>query len=423
MKEIKYLLESNNKMNKSDTLNSCSFCGKHKDTVAKLIVGVDVAICNECVDLCESLLKEEPASKDDSKSSLDPRTIKEHLDQYVIGQDRAKTVLSVAIANHYKRINNKNRDTEIEKANILMFGPTGSGKTLLARTVAKYLDVPFVIADATSLTEAGYVGDDVETVISRLYAASGNDVEKTQRGIVFLDEIDKISRRSESASITRDVSGEGVQQALLKLVEGTKCRIQPTGGRKHPGNEMVEIDTTDILFIGGGAFVGLDNLVKNRIKGTSIGFNAEVKNDSKGDLDHVTPDDIVKFGMIPEFVGRFPSWVALRELSLEDLISILNTVKNCYVEQYKWLFEQDQVGLDFEKDALTCIAENTIKNKTGARGLHSELERVLLPHMFNLKRYNMQGINHLLIDKTLVNTPRELEDNHAQIARKIGNSH
>jgi ATP-dependent Clp protease ATP-binding subunit ClpX len=410
-------------MNKNDTLNSCSFCGKHKDVVAKLIVGVDVAICNECVELCESLLHDEPATKIELKPSLDPRTIKEHLDQYVIGQDRAKMVLSVAIANHYKRINNKSQNIEVEKANILMLGPTGSGKTLLARTVARYLDVPFVIADATSLTEAGYVGDDVESVISRLYAASGNDVEKTQRGIVFLDEIDKISRRSESASITRDVSGEGVQQALLKLVEGTKCRIQPTGGRKHPGNDMVEIDTTDILFIGGGAYVGLDNIVKNRVKGTSIGFAAEVNRNTKGDLDQVTPDDIVKFGMIPEFVGRFPSWVSLKELSLEDLIAILNSVKNCYVEQYKWLFEQDEVNLEFEKEALTCIAENTIKNKTGARGLHSELERVLLPHMFNLKRYHTQGINHLLIDKILVNNPKELENSHEQTARKIGNSH
>lgn len=410
-------------MSKIDTLDSCSFCGKHKDTVAKLIVGADVAICNECVDLCESLLKDDPVKKINAKPSLDPRAIKDHLDQYVIGQDKAKMVLSVAIANHYKRINNKDRDTEVEKANILMFGPTGSGKTLLARTVARYLDVPFVIADATSLTEAGYVGDDVETVISRLYAAAGNNVEKTQRGIVFLDEIDKISRRSESASITRDVSGEGVQQALLKLVEGTKCRIQPTGNRKHPGNDTVEIDTTDILFIAGGAFVGLDNIVKNRIKGTSIGFGAEVKRDSKGDLDQVTPDDIVKFGMIPEFVGRFPSWVSLKELSLEDLIAILNKVKNCYVEQYKWLFEQDQVDLEFENEALTSIAENTLQNKTGARGLHSELERVLLPHMFNLKFYRSQGIDHVLIDKNLVNNPRELEDTHAQTSRKVSNSH
>ena len=252
---------------KTENEESCSFCNKHKSQVTKLILGNDVAICNECVDLCQDLLKDDHI-KPAAEPSLDPRAIKNHLDQYVIGQDQAKIVLSVAIANHYKRIKNTDTETEIEKANILMLGPTGSGKTLLARTVARYLDVPFVIADATSLTEAGYVGDDVESLISRLYAAAGGDVEKTQRGIVFVDEIDKISRRSESQSITRDVSGEGVQQALLKLVEGTKCRIQPQGGRKHPGGDMVEIDTTDILFIGGGAFVGLDNIVKKRLKGT-----------------------------------------------------------------------------------------------------------------------------------------------------------
>jgi ATP-dependent Clp protease ATP-binding subunit ClpX len=303
-----------------------------------------------------------------------------------------------------------------------MLGPTGSGKTLLAKSVARYLDVPFVVADATSLTEAGYVGDDVESVISRLYAASGGDVEKTQRGIVFLDEIDKISRRSESASITRDVSGEGVQQALLKLVEGTKCRIQPQGGRKHPGGDMIEIDTTDILFIGGGAFVGLDNIVKKRLKGTSIGFNAEVVNDAPGSLDLVGPDDLVKFGMIPEFVGRFPSWVALNELSHADLIRILTEVKHCYIDQYKWLFDQDEVALDFEQSALTQIAENTLKNKTGARGLHSELERVLLPHMFNLTTYKNSNIKHVIITPDLVNNPIELKGSYEQIERKVSNS-
>jgi len=410
-------------MKQSENLDNCSFCHKHKDAVVKLIVGEDVAICNECVELCQTLLVDEHILTPVAQTiSLDPRAILKHLDQYVIGQDRAKMVLSVAIANHYKRIRNQDKNTEIEKANILMLGPTGSGKTLLARSVARYLDVPFVIADATSLTEAGYVGDDVESLISRLYAASGNDVEKTQRGIVFVDEIDKISRRSESQSITRDVSGEGVQQALLKLVEGTKCRITPTGGRKHPNGETVEIDTTNILFIAGGAFVGLDNIVKNRIRGTSIGFQAEVSIDRAGDLDQVTPDDLVRFGMIPEFVGRFPSWVALNELALEDLILILTEIKHSYVEQYQWLFAQDHINLKFDKSALEQVAKNTLKNKTGARGLHSELERVLLPHMFNLARYKEQGVDQVKITDDLVNTPIELKVPNEQIARKVGNS-
>ena len=394
-------------MNEIKTLDTCSFCNKHKDSVTKLIVGEGVAICNECVDLCQTLLVDKPEISDTSPN-LDPREIKKHLDQYVIGQDHAKVLLSVAIANHYKRIRNKDTNTEIEKANILMLGPTGSGKTLLARTVARYLDVPFVIADATSLTEAGYVGDDVESLISRLYAASGFDVEKTQRGIVFVDEIDKISRKSESASITRDVSGEGVQQALLKLVEGTKCRIQPQGGRKHPSGETLEIDTTNILFIAGGAFVGLDNIVKSRVKGTSIGFAAEVSQLDKGNLADTTPDDLVRFGLIPEFVGRFPAWVALNELDKKDLVRILQDVKHNYVSQYQWLFKQDEVELEFTADSLDLIAERTIKNKTGARGLHSELERVLLPHMYNLARYRTDGIKHLDIDQALVNSPKEL---------------
>ena len=397
-------------MKPTDQITTCSFCGKHKDAVAKLIVGEEVAICNECVELCETLLKDENIIKPVEITSLDPEDIKNHLDQYVIGQDRAKQVLSVAVVNHYKRISNLEAETEIEKCNILMLGPTGSGKTLLAKTVARYLDVPFVIADATSLTEAGYVGDDVESLISRLFAAAGGDVEKTQRGIVFIDEIDKISRRSESASITRDVSGEGVQQALLKLVEGTKCRVTPTGNRKHPSGEMIEIDTTNILFIAGGAFVGLDSVVKNRVQGTSIGFGAKIKNDAITHLDLVTPEDLIKFGMIPEFVGRFPSWVALNELSKEDLIRILLDVKHSYIAQYSWLFEQDKVELEFSPDALEMIADRTILNKTGARGLHSELERVLLPHMFYLARYRREGINHVFIDADQVNTPTELKE-------------
>jgi ATP-dependent Clp protease ATP-binding subunit ClpX len=396
-------------MKSNESIYNCSFCGKHKDVVTKLIVGENVAICNECVDLCQNLLIDTPAEvKAASTPSLDPRKIREHLDQYVIGQDQAKILLSVAIANHYKRIANQDPEHEIEKANILMLGPTGSGKTLLARTVARYLDVPFVIADATSLTEAGYVGDDVESLISRLFAASGGDIDKTQRGIVFVDEIDKISRKSESASITRDVSGEGVQQALLKLVEGTKCRITPTGGRKHPSGETVEIDTTNILFIAGGAFVGMENIVKSRVKGTSIGFGADVRTHEKTQLSQTTPDDLVRFGLIPEFVGRFPAWVALQELDKADLVRILQEVKHNYVSQYQWLFKQDEVDLEFSKDSLDLIAERTIKNKTGARGLHSELERVLLPHMYNLARYRTDGIRQVDIDQALVNSPKEL---------------
>jgi ATP-dependent Clp protease ATP-binding subunit ClpX len=397
-------------MTKPEVIDTCSFCNKHKDTVTKLIVGESVAICNECVDLCQTLLNNEIAEKSTSikPQSVDPVAIKEHLDEYVIGQSSAKIVLAVAIANHYKRINNKDKDTEIEKVNILMFGPTGSGKTLLAKSVARYLDVPFVIADATSLTEAGYVGDDVESLISRLYAAADYNVERCQRGIVFVDEIDKIARRSESASLTRDVSGEGVQQALLKLVEGTKCRIVPQGGRKHPSGETVEIDTTNILFIAGGAFVGLDNIVKTRVQGTNIGFGANMKR-AESSLSQTSPDDLVRFGLIPEFVGRFPTWVGLEELTQADLVRILIGIKHSYIEQYKWLFGQDEIVLDFTEDALEQIATNTIANKTGARGLHSELERVLLPHMYRLPEYRRNNITTIKIDKTMVNTPKELK--------------
>jgi ATP-dependent Clp protease ATP-binding subunit ClpX len=392
----------------SDTITSCSFCLKHKDQVGKLIVSHTVAICNECVDLCEGLLQDSKAKvkKEKQFEIPDPKDIRDYLDQHVIGQDDAKIVLSVAIANHFKRISDpKNK---IQKANILMIGPTGTGKTLMARTVAEYLDVPFVIADATCLTEAGYVGDDVESMITRLYTAADGDVEACQRGIVFLDEVDKISRKSESSTVTKDVSGEGVQQALLKLVEGTQCRVPTQGSRKSSSTETVEIDTTNILFIAGGAFVGLDKIVKNRVQGTSMGFGAQISATAEVDQEPVTPDDIVKYGMIPEFVGRFSSMVSLHDLTKQQLISILNDVKNNFVEQYKWLFDQDGVGLEFDANSLDLIAERTLKTRTGARGLHTELERVLLPHMFDLPRYKKANILQVVINKTQVNTPMTL---------------
>ena len=400
-------------MSTKDHIENCSFCGKHKDQVKKLIVGESVGICNECVEFCKGLLSDDPVTEDlpaDSPVKLDPSLIKEYLDQYVIGQDDAKIMLSVAIVNHYKRINKPPKDLRIDKANVLMLGPTGSGKTLLAKTVAKYLDVPFAIADATSLTEAGYVGDDVESLILRLYQSSDNNIEKTQRGIIFVDEIDKIARKGESTSITRDVSGEGVQQALLKLVEGTVCRIPAGGGRKHPGGDMIEIDTTNILFIAGGAFVGLDHVVKNRTRGTSMGFGADIKPNEEVDLKQTSPDDLIKFGMIPEFVGRFPNWVSLQPLNKSDLVHILTNVKNSYIQQYQWLFGQDGIELEFTADALHLIADRTLKTKTGARGLHSELERVLLPHMFKLNRYSGMGIKTVKIDPSLVNIPNALKE-------------
>lgn len=393
------------------SLTECGFCGKHRNVVKKLIVSENTAICDECIELCNDLLREDPDIPiRDLADSPYPDDIKAHLDQYIIGQDYAKMVLSVAVANHYKRINHKSDTINIQKSNVLVIGPTGSGKTLLAKTVAKYLDVPFVIADATSLTEAGYVGDDVESMISRLLMAADNDIERAERGIIFIDEVDKIARKSESASITRDVSGEGVQQALLKLVEGTICRIPHGGKRKNPNTDMLEVDTSNILFIGGGAFVGLSDIIANRIDGNSIGFGASItdKNSEINYLERVTPDDLMKFGMIPEFTGRFTSRVVVNELTREQLIQILTSVKNSYIEQYVYLFSLDKIELVFEESAIEQIADNCLKLKTGARGLHSEIDRVLMPHMFNIQKYIKNGITKIVIDQNAVNDPKSL---------------
>jgi ATP-dependent Clp protease ATP-binding subunit ClpX len=392
-------------------INYCSFCNNHKDVVKKLVVGGSVAICSDCVELCQELITDgvvEPTTKE-SNPDYDPESIKEYLDQHVIGQDDAKKVLSVAIANHYKRINNPPKDLEIQKGNVLIVGPTGSGKTLLAKTAAKYLKVPFVVADATSLTEAGYVGDDVESMINMLLNAANGDKDLAERGIVFVDEIDKIARKSESVSITRDVSGEGVQQALLKLVEGTVCRIAGSGGRKHPGADMLEINTKNILFIAGGAFVGLKEVIGNRLNGTSIGFQAAIKDNKKeGELSKVTPDDLTKYGMIPEFIGRFTTTVSIDELDKEQLIHILTDVKNNYISQYKYLLKLDNIELTFTQDALEQMAENSLTLKTGARGLHTEIERVLMPHMFLTKSYRQNNIKLLNINKEQILNPKSL---------------
>jgi ATP-dependent Clp protease ATP-binding subunit ClpX len=399
-------------MTSENKINHCNFCGNHKDNVKKLIVSESVAICSSCIELCNQLIDDESSVEDIEKKDItqyDPIAIKDYLDQHVIGQSDAKVVLSVAIANHYKRISNPSKDIEIQKGNILLIGPTGSGKTLLAKTVAKYLNVPFVVADATSLTEAGYVGDDVESMISMLVNAAGGDAKLAERGIVFIDEIDKIARKGESTSITRDVSGEGVQQALLKLVEGTTCRIPAGGGRKHPGGEMLEVNTKNILFIAGGAFVGLNDIIKTRIKGTTIGFGAEVKSITDDvQLQNVGPDDLTRFGMIPEFIGRFTTSVVLSDLERNELLKVLTDVKNNYITQYQYLFSLDKVDLMFETSSLEQIVDNCLHLKTGARGLHTEVERVLMPHMFNIAKYFNNGIKQINIDKELVVNPKAL---------------
>lgn len=390
--------------------NKCSFCLNHKDDVKKLIVSDNVAICDSCVEMCHDLILKDLSEKKNKtdKVLLDAIEVKAFLDQHVIGQDSAKVAIAVAVTNHYKRINNPPTDLDIQKGNILILGPTGSGKTMLAKTVAKYCNVPFVVADATCLTEAGYVGDDVESMISMLVNAADGDIKKAERGIVFIDEVDKIARKSESTSITRDVSGEGVQQALLKLVEGTECRIPAGGGRKHPGGSMLTVNTKNILFIAGGAFVGLGDVIKNRKKGTGIGFSADVRTNYETDFKEVQPDDLTKFGLIPEFVGRFATLVDTKELTKEELYRVLTEIKNNFIEQYKYIFSLDKVELSFTTEALEQIVENCLTLKTGARGLHNELERILMPHMFNLSKYANNGYKKLNITKDLVINPTNM---------------
>jgi len=383
----------------------CSFCGKQKEQVKKLIVGDASAICSECVDFCQQLLIEDQETYERPEIDLNPVSIKEFLDKFIIGQDDAKKVISVAVANHYKRIGNKST-LDLAKANVLLIGPTGCGKTMIAKTVAKYLDVPFAIGDATSLTESGYVGDDVETLISRLLNNAKGDIRKAERGIIFIDEIDKIARKSESTSITRDVSGEGVQQALLKLVEGTKCRVNLTGNRKHPSGEVAEVDTSNILFVVGGAFDGLEKIVQRRTANNAIGFGSQINKElTTQAFKDVTPDDLNKYGLIPELIGRFTNTVALQELSTNDLIHVLSGVENNLVEQYQYLFNLDEVKLDVTQDAVEAIALRTQELKTGARGLHTELERTLMPHMYNVQNYRQQGIKSVTIDSSQVNKP------------------